>query len=91
MNTSKAVAVTIKRPFPAPVPATLAETAIAEVLEQREDEADGLARVDPEFRHQMIASAAYFIAEQRGFAPGHELGDWCAADCLLYTSDAADE
>ena len=28
----------------------------------------------------MIATAAYFRAEQRGFAPGHELDDWLIAE-----------
>ena len=27
-----------------------------------------------------IAVAAYYRAEQRGFAPGHELDDWYAAE-----------
>jgi hypothetical protein len=27
-----------------------------------------------------IAEMAYFKAEQRGFVPGHELDDWCAAE-----------
>ena len=31
-------------------------------------------------RHKWIAEAAYFIAERRGFAPGHELSDWLAAE-----------
>lgn len=31
-------------------------------------------------RHTMIAEAAYFKAEQRGFAPGQELRDWLAAE-----------
>lgn len=31
-------------------------------------------------REQMIAKAAYFRAEQRNFAPGHELEDWLAAE-----------
>ena len=31
-------------------------------------------------REQMIAEAAYFRAAQRGFAPGHELGDWLDAE-----------
>jgi DUF2934 family protein len=30
-----------------------------------------------------IALAAYFIAEKRGFAPGHELDDWLAAEAEL--------
>ena len=31
-------------------------------------------------RHKMIAEAAYLMAERRGFAPGHELADWLAAE-----------
>jgi hypothetical protein len=28
----------------------------------------------------MIATAAYFLAAERGFAPGHELDDWLEAE-----------
>jgi hypothetical protein len=31
-------------------------------------------------RHSLIASAAYFRAEKRGFRTGHELEDWLAAE-----------
>jgi hypothetical protein len=31
-------------------------------------------------RAKRIAVAAYFFAEQRGFAPNHELDDWLAAE-----------
>lgn len=31
-------------------------------------------------RHEMIATAAYFLAEKRGFEPGHDLEDWLAAE-----------
>ncbi len=31
-------------------------------------------------RQTAIAEAAYFRAERRGFAPGHELEDWLAAE-----------
>ena len=31
-------------------------------------------------QHSMIAEAAYYLSEQRGFAPGHELDDWLAAE-----------
>ena len=34
----------------------------------------------PEERHKWIAEAAYFMAERRAFAPGHELSDWLAAE-----------
>ena len=36
--------------------------------------------VDPEMRSALIARAAYFRAFNRGFAPGHELSDWLAAE-----------
>jgi hypothetical protein len=36
--------------------------------------------VDPEQRAALIAEAAYFRAERRGFAPGHETEDWLAAE-----------
>jgi hypothetical protein len=31
-------------------------------------------------RCEMIATAAYFLAQKRGFEPGHELEDWFAAE-----------
>lgn len=34
-------------------------------------------------RHAMIEEAAYYRAEQRGFAPGHELEDWLQAEAAL--------
>ena len=33
-----------------------------------------------EERQQLIAQAAYFIAERRGFVPGNELDDWLRAE-----------
>jgi hypothetical protein len=33
-----------------------------------------------EDRRASIAGAAYLIAARRGFAPGHELEDWLAAE-----------
>lgn len=33
----------------------------------------------------MIATAAYYIAEQRNFEPGHELEDWFAAERQIRT------
>jgi hypothetical protein len=52
--------------------------------------------VGPGARTALIAKAAYFRAEKRGFAPGHETGDWLAAEAevdarLLHgTADLAD-
>jgi hypothetical protein len=42
------------------------------------DIADAIARSQNRLR-QAIAEAAYYRAQQRGFAPGHELEDWLAA------------
>jgi len=38
------------------------------------------ALVDQDSRRSMIAQAAYYRAESRGFAPGHEAEDWLAAE-----------
>jgi hypothetical protein len=43
-------------------------------------EADYPSFVDPQRRAALIARAAYFRAMDRGFAPGHELQDWLAAE-----------
>jgi Protein of unknown function (DUF2934) len=34
----------------------------------------------PAERYKMMAEAAYFRAERRGFKPGHELDDWLWAE-----------
>ena len=39
--------------------------------------------VDPEQRAALIAEAAYFRAERRGFAPGQETEDWLAAEAEI--------
>ncbi|HTU66546.1 MAG TPA: DUF2934 domain-containing protein [Steroidobacteraceae bacterium] len=36
--------------------------------------------VDPERRSALIAEAAYYRAEKRGFAPGGDAEDWLAAE-----------
>lgn len=36
--------------------------------------------IAPERRRVMVAEAAYFFAERRGFEPGYELDDWLAAE-----------
>lgn len=42
--------------------------------------ADGGMAVDAPAREQRIAVCAYLRAANRGFAPGHELEDWLAAE-----------
>ena len=69
----------VARKVPA-APVSVTEDAVAEVLELEEQPTDVVVMPDPETRYEMICTAAYFIAEQRGFAPGHELADWFAAE-----------
>jgi Protein of unknown function (DUF2934) len=44
-----------------------------------------LTEVSSEERHQLIAKAAYFHAEQRSFAPGYEMEDWLKAEVEIET------
>ena len=41
---------------------------------------EGAATFSPEERRRMIAEAAYFRAERRGFATGSEVDDWIQAE-----------
>jgi hypothetical protein len=43
----------------------------------------GSAPLGAEERRLLIAQAAYFRAEKRGFAPGGELQDWLAAEAEI--------
>jgi hypothetical protein len=43
-------------------------------------EAPACAVIDPQTRHDLIAQAAYFRAQHRGFMRGHEQQDWLAAE-----------
>src|SRR5208282_3257444 len=43
----------------------------------------GTTSIDPDVRRQLVAAEAYFLAERRGFAAGHELEDWVAALAAL--------
>jgi hypothetical protein len=42
--------------------------------------------VDPETKWMMIAEAAYYRAEKRGFVPGGELQDWLEAEAQMETA-----
>jgi Protein of unknown function (DUF2934) len=39
--------------------------------------------IDPQTQYTMIAEAAYYCAEKRGFTPGGELADWLAAEAQI--------
>ena len=41
--------------------------------------------IDPESRRALIAQAAFYRAERRGFEPGHEVQDWLAAEAEVDT------
>jgi hypothetical protein len=42
--------------------------------------ASAKAKVDPAERRRLVAEAAYYLAQKRGFTPGHEMQDWTAAE-----------
>lgn len=74
-------------PAPDRGPAEAADELLQDTAEEREAHAvtaAGLSGSRPEIsdvaRRDMIARAAYFRAEQRGFAPGEEVTDWLAAE-----------
>jgi Protein of unknown function (DUF2934) len=72
----------VNRPL-GPAPRTVAEESILENIEQAPGYAEGVSEVDPQLRHAMIATAAYYLAEQRGFTPGHEREDWYRAQAAI--------
>jgi len=45
----------------------------------------------PDDVRQMIAQCAYYIAEGRGFEPGHEIDDWLAAEAQVLDALADSE
>jgi hypothetical protein len=45
--------------------------------------ADGVTGLTAQERHALVAQAAYFRAEARGFAAGRELEDWVAAEAEI--------
>ena len=42
--------------------------------------------IDQDLRRGLIAQAAYYRAERRGFEPGHEAEDWLAAESEVDTA-----
>ncbi len=40
-------------------------------------------KVDAKERYRLIAEAAYYLAQKRHFAPGHEVQDWITAEKLV--------
>ncbi len=65
-----------------PAPA-LTERAVLTILEISAATPVNPTPVDSELRRQMVAAAAYFLAERRGFEAGHDLEDWLAAEAMV--------
>ena len=54
--------------------------ASAEVTKSKPRKAAKKNTVSPEVRNHMVATAAYFLAEKRGFVTGYEMEDWASAE-----------
>jgi hypothetical protein len=64
-----------------PSPSTGRKRAPRKSVAAPKAEIESLTRfVGPEQRAALIAEAAFFRAEKRGFAPGSEVADWLAAE-----------
>lgn len=50
---------------------------------------DSAPPMTAQFRRELISVAAYILAEQRGFEPGHEMEDWLAAEAQVDARNAA--
>ena len=63
-----------------PTTATTRKSTPRKTLTRSKPEPQTASFVGPEQRAALIAETAYFRAERRGFAPGHETEDWLAAE-----------
>ncbi len=73
-----------KPPAPAIPEVTKAEPkARTGVMASRAAQAAARPAIDPDTQRAMIAEAAYYCAEKRGFAQGGELEDWLAAEAQI--------
>ncbi len=61
---------------------TMASAKVA-ARKRRAEPQTASGQMAPEQRQHLIAQAAYFIAERRGFAPGNELEDWLQAEAEI--------
>jgi hypothetical protein len=61
----------------------LTDSAVMVVLESAQSMTTDLKSIDPDVRRRLVAAEAYFLAERRGFAAGHELEDWVAAEAAV--------
>jgi hypothetical protein len=73
---------TTKRKSAAAAP-ELTDNSVMAVLESKQSLTPVSANIDPDSRRRLVAAEAYFRAERRGFASGHELEDWVAAEAAV--------
>ncbi len=71
---------TTRRRAPASASPELTDSAVIAVLESKQTVTTS---IDRDVRRQLVAAEAYFLAERRGFAAGHELEDWVAAELAV--------
>jgi glucan-binding YG repeat protein len=73
---------TVKKiPTAKPVPAESKPAKIVASTETKASESkNNSTAISPEQRYHMIATAAYFKAQQRGFAAGYHVQDWITAE-----------
>lgn len=79
-DSTSAVKKTAAKAAPKKTAAKGVGASVGQPLEDRPVTLTPLGEVTPEQRWRMIADAAYYRAERRNFAPGHEYEDWLAAE-----------
>jgi hypothetical protein len=61
---------------------------MSHITSDRGDELERSTRVAEYERESMIRLYAYYLAEHRGFAAGHEIDDWLTAERELQTIES---
>ena len=74
---------TTRRKATATAAPELTDSAVIAVLESAQTVTAASMGIEPDVRRQLVAAEAYFLAERRGFAAGHELEDWVAAEAAV--------
>ena len=62
---------------------------MSHVTSDRGDDLEGSTRTAEYERESTIRLCAYYLAEHRGFAAGHEIEDWLTAERELQTIESA--
>jgi hypothetical protein len=62
---------------------------MSHITSDRGDDLDGITRMAECERESAIRLYAYYLAEHRGFAAGHEIEDWLTAERELQAIEAA--